>query len=102
MSHIQGVKKPLLHANSFTGERLPKYGVETIHEEELGKVTFVAQYLFSVLCCAWHCGYLLEYILCGCMDMCLLVFSVFLGTDIFRIEKRHNKLVSPSPEGSVH
>ncbi|XP_071518591.1 3',5'-cyclic-AMP phosphodiesterase 4C isoform X3 [Panulirus ornatus] len=38
MSHIQGVKKPLLHANSFTGERLPKYGVETIHEEELGKI----------------------------------------------------------------
>lgn len=38
MSHIQGVKKPLLHANSFTGERLPKYGVETCHEEELGKV----------------------------------------------------------------
>nr|XP_053631266.1 cAMP-specific 3',5'-cyclic phosphodiesterase-like [Cherax quadricarinatus] len=38
MSHIQGVKKPLLHANSFTGERLPKYGVDTHHEEELGKI----------------------------------------------------------------
>lgn len=38
MSQIQGVRKPLLHANSFTGERLPKYGIETSHEEELGKV----------------------------------------------------------------
>lgn len=38
MSQIQGVKKPLLHANSFTGERLPKYGIETCHEDELGKV----------------------------------------------------------------
>lgn len=38
MSQIQGVKIPLMHANSFTGERLPKYGVETSHEEELGKI----------------------------------------------------------------
>ncbi|XP_045116761.1 cAMP-specific 3',5'-cyclic phosphodiesterase-like isoform X5 [Portunus trituberculatus] len=38
MSQIQGVKKPLLHANSFTGERLPKYGVETCQEDELGKI----------------------------------------------------------------
>lgn len=38
MSQILGVKKPLLHANSFTGERLPKYGVETCQEDELGKV----------------------------------------------------------------
>lgn len=38
MSQIQGVKKPLLHANSFSGERLPKYGVDTRQEEELGKV----------------------------------------------------------------
>lgn len=38
MSHIQGVKKALLHTNSFSGERLPKYGVDTTHEEELGKV----------------------------------------------------------------
>lgn len=42
MSHIQGVKKPLMHANSFTGERLPKYGVETCHEEELGEVMCLA------------------------------------------------------------
>ncbi|XP_063604035.1 3',5'-cyclic-AMP phosphodiesterase-like isoform X1 [Penaeus indicus] len=38
MSQIQGVKKPLLHANSFSGERLPKYGVDTRQEEELGKI----------------------------------------------------------------
>ncbi|XP_042234464.1 cAMP-specific 3',5'-cyclic phosphodiesterase 4C-like isoform X2 [Homarus americanus] len=38
MSHIQGVKKPFVHANSFTGEKLPKYGVDTHHEEELGKI----------------------------------------------------------------
>ncbi|KAK3873987.1 hypothetical protein Pcinc_021042 [Petrolisthes cinctipes] len=38
MSLIQGVKKTLLHTNSFSGERLPKYGVETTHEEELGKI----------------------------------------------------------------
>ncbi|XP_063881810.1 3',5'-cyclic-AMP phosphodiesterase 4C-like isoform X4 [Scylla paramamosain] len=38
MSQIQGVKKPLLHANSFTGEKLPKYGVETCQEDELGKI----------------------------------------------------------------
>nr|CAD7451723.1 unnamed protein product [Timema bartmani] len=37
MSQIIGVKKPLCHTNSFTGEKLPQYGVETPHEEELGK-----------------------------------------------------------------
>ncbi|XP_018320278.1 cAMP-specific 3',5'-cyclic phosphodiesterase isoform X5 [Agrilus planipennis] len=38
MSQISGInKKPLCHTNSFTGERLPVYGVETPHEEELGK-----------------------------------------------------------------
>lgn len=47
MSHIQGVKKPLLHANSFTGERLPKYGVETCHEEELGKVLCLFSYMVA-------------------------------------------------------
>ncbi|KAF4518051.1 hypothetical protein B566_EDAN009001 [Ephemera danica] len=36
MSHIQGVKRPLCHTNSFTGEKLPKFGVDTPHEEELG------------------------------------------------------------------
>lgn len=40
MSHIQGVKRPLCHTNSFTGEKLPKFGVETPHEEELGRVSF--------------------------------------------------------------
>lgn len=39
MSCISGVKRPLTHTNSFTGEKLPKYGVETKHEEELGKVS---------------------------------------------------------------
>ncbi|RZF42950.1 hypothetical protein LSTR_LSTR004252 [Laodelphax striatellus] len=38
MSHISGVKRPLTHTNSFTGEKLPKYGVETLHEDELGKL----------------------------------------------------------------
>ncbi|KAK4300355.1 hypothetical protein Pmani_027435 [Petrolisthes manimaculis] len=38
MSQIQGVKKTLLHTNSFSGERLPKFGIETTHEEELGKI----------------------------------------------------------------
>ncbi|KAF3425378.1 hypothetical protein E2986_05938 [Frieseomelitta varia] len=37
MSHISGVKRPLTHTNSFTGERVPLHGVETPHEEELGK-----------------------------------------------------------------
>ncbi|XP_076652921.1 phosphodiesterase dunce isoform X5 [Halictus rubicundus] len=36
MSHISGVKRPLTHTNSFTGERVPLYGVETTTEEELG------------------------------------------------------------------
>ncbi|XP_031828615.1 phosphodiesterase dunce isoform X4 [Nomia melanderi] len=38
MSHISGVKRPLTHTNSFTGERVPLYGVETPSEEELGKL----------------------------------------------------------------
>ncbi|XP_024943718.1 cAMP-specific 3',5'-cyclic phosphodiesterase isoform X2 [Cephus cinctus] len=38
MSHISGVKRPLTHTNSFTGERVPLYGVETPHEEQLGKL----------------------------------------------------------------
>ncbi|XP_017769758.1 PREDICTED: cAMP-specific 3',5'-cyclic phosphodiesterase isoform X2 [Nicrophorus vespilloides] len=37
MSQISGVKKPLCHTNSFTGERLPMHGVETPHEEDLEK-----------------------------------------------------------------
>ncbi|XP_034112520.1 cAMP-specific 3',5'-cyclic phosphodiesterase isoform X5 [Drosophila albomicans] len=36
MSQISGVKRPLSHTNSFTGERLPTFGVETPHENELG------------------------------------------------------------------
>ncbi|XP_073833575.1 phosphodiesterase dunce isoform X1 [Musca autumnalis] len=36
MSQISGVKRPLSHTNSFTGERLPTYGVETTHEAALG------------------------------------------------------------------
>lgn len=38
MSQISGVKKPLTHTNSFTGQQLPKYGVETPFEEDLGKL----------------------------------------------------------------
>ena len=36
MSQISGVKRPLSHTNSFTGERLPAFGVETPHENLLG------------------------------------------------------------------
>ncbi|XP_017870702.1 PREDICTED: cAMP-specific 3',5'-cyclic phosphodiesterase isoform X5 [Drosophila arizonae] len=36
MSQISGVKRPLSHTNSFTGERLPTFGVETSKENELG------------------------------------------------------------------
>lgn len=39
MSHISGVKRALSHTNSFTGERLPKFGVETLKEEELEHVS---------------------------------------------------------------
>lgn len=39
MSHISGVKRALSHTNSFTGERLPKFGVETLKEDELGHVS---------------------------------------------------------------
>ncbi|XP_046388540.1 cAMP-specific 3',5'-cyclic phosphodiesterase-like isoform X3 [Ischnura elegans] len=37
MSQISGVKRPLQHTNSYSGEKLPKFGVETDREEELGK-----------------------------------------------------------------
>lgn len=49
MSHISGVKRPLTHTNSFTGERVPHHGVETAHEEDLGKVapSFFALNTFS-------------------------------------------------------
>ncbi|XP_055683449.1 cAMP-specific 3',5'-cyclic phosphodiesterase isoform X3 [Lutzomyia longipalpis] len=36
MSQISGVRRPLSHTNSFTGERLPTFGVETPHETQLG------------------------------------------------------------------
>ncbi|XP_037920812.1 cAMP-specific 3',5'-cyclic phosphodiesterase isoform X4 [Hermetia illucens] len=36
MSQISGVKRPLSHTNSFTGERLPTFGVETPNENDLG------------------------------------------------------------------
>ncbi|XP_075158541.1 3',5'-cyclic-AMP phosphodiesterase-like isoform X2 [Haematobia irritans] len=36
MSQISGVKRPLSHTNSFTGERLPTYGVEIANEAALG------------------------------------------------------------------
>lgn len=46
MSHISGVKRALTHTNSFAGERLPKYGVETLKEEELGHVSNYACNIF--------------------------------------------------------
>lgn len=51
MSHISGVKRPLTHTNSFTGERVPLYGVETSNEEELGKVT--SRELLVLCCNVW-------------------------------------------------
>lgn len=36
MSQISGFKRPLMHTNSFTSDRLPQYGVETPHEVTLG------------------------------------------------------------------
>ncbi|XP_070506220.1 3',5'-cyclic-AMP phosphodiesterase-like isoform X1 [Chironomus tepperi] len=36
MSQISGFKRPLMHTNSFTSDRLPLYGVETPHEATLG------------------------------------------------------------------
>lgn len=36
MSQISGYKRPLTHTNSFSGDRLPTYGVETPHEQPLG------------------------------------------------------------------
>lgn len=42
MSHISGVKRALTHTNSFAGERLPKFGVETLKEDELGHVSDLA------------------------------------------------------------
>lgn len=40
MSHISGVRKAqLVHTNSLTSSsQLPRFGVETAHEEELGKI----------------------------------------------------------------
>lgn len=39
MSRISGLKKTVCHSNSFSV--LPKYGVETPREEELGSVSVV-------------------------------------------------------------
>lgn len=36
MSQISGFKRPLMHTNSFTSDKLPCYGVETSHEPALG------------------------------------------------------------------
>lgn len=41
MSHISGIKRPLCHTNSLS--KLPKYGVETPFEDELGMVIFFVQ-----------------------------------------------------------
>ena len=47
MSHISGVKRPLSHSNSLTSEKVPKYGVDTSNEHELGKV-IITCYLHSL------------------------------------------------------
>jgi cAMP-specific phosphodiesterase 4 len=36
MSQISGYKRPLMHTNSFTSDKLPLHGVETSHELALG------------------------------------------------------------------
>lgn len=56
MSHISGVKRALSHTNSFTGERLPKYGVETLKEEELGHVSRNMQHYHDNNNCHEHEG----------------------------------------------
>lgn len=38
MSNISGATRPLCHSNSLTSDKVPKYGVETGTEQELGKV----------------------------------------------------------------
>lgn len=38
MSQISGVKRPLSHTNSFTGDSLPMHGVETPNESQLGEL----------------------------------------------------------------
>ncbi|XP_055587772.1 cAMP-specific 3',5'-cyclic phosphodiesterase isoform X6 [Uranotaenia lowii] len=38
MSQISGFKRPLMHTNSFTSDRLPQYGVDTPHEHQLGQI----------------------------------------------------------------
>ncbi|XP_077284341.1 3',5'-cyclic-AMP phosphodiesterase-like isoform X2 [Arctopsyche grandis] len=38
MSQISGVKRALTHTNSFTGEKLPRHGVECAREDELTRV----------------------------------------------------------------
>lgn len=40
MSNITGARKPLAHVNSLptSSDKIPKYGVETPYEEELGQV----------------------------------------------------------------
>ena len=40
MSRISGIKKTVCHSNSFSV--LPKYGVETHREEELGRVNMIS------------------------------------------------------------
>lgn len=58
MSQISGVKRPLCHANSFTGEKLPKHGVETRFEDDLGEVSGVMlglEWLTEMWNFRWYC-----------------------------------------------
>ncbi|PRD21064.1 UNVERIFIED_CONTAM: dnc [Trichonephila clavipes] len=47
MSRISGIKKTVCHSNSFSV--LPKYGIETPREEELGSVRHNIFYFFRIL-----------------------------------------------------
>ena len=78
MSQIQGVKKPLLHANSFSGPSLPKYGIETTHEEELGKV----------LCypyCVGHIGVFIASAWAREKDYAVCTVILSLGNSVWRL-----------------
>lgn len=57
MSQIVGIKKPLSHTNSLAGVQVPKYGVDTAYEVEVGQVcwfnTSLAIYPMSIFLTAY-------------------------------------------------
>ena len=56
LSQISGVKKPLGHTNSFSGSKLPEYGVESKHPEDLAQVQYRTLQYSTV-----HADYRLTY-----------------------------------------